>query len=158
MPFSIIRFGAIAHRDVSRRKPGRTSYYRDGSSHVALGKVSVLLQFSLDEFRKPTAALCERDCYPPVPLRGLLRSPRSLRASAPCPRRMSVCCASLRIWASFYDIGSIGIPDRILFNGASFDRDEWVLVKQYAVIGERIICAIDAKGGPRDCNRGAPAS
>ncbi len=38
-----------------------------------------------------------------------------------------------------HDIGKIGIPDRILFKGASLDEDEWKVMKTHTSIGYEIL-------------------
>ena len=50
---------------------------------------------------------------------------------------------SLRIAASFHDIGKIGIPDHILLKPSQFDEAEWDRMKQHSVIGERILASTE---------------
>src|SRR6185436_209231 len=44
--------------------------------------------------------------------------------------------------ALLHDIGKVGIPDSILHKNGPLDDDEWVLMKEHPVIGERILRAI----------------
>jgi HD-GYP domain-containing protein (c-di-GMP phosphodiesterase class II) len=53
---------------------------------------------------------------------------------------------SLRIAASFHDIGKIGIPDHILLKPAKFDEAEWEEMKRHSEIGEKIIAATELEG------------
>lgn len=54
----------------------------------------------------------------------------------------------LSLAARFHDLGKIGIPDKILLKPAAFEQDEWACMKQHAVIGERIILAIEGEMTP----------
>jgi HD-GYP domain-containing protein (c-di-GMP phosphodiesterase class II) len=47
----------------------------------------------------------------------------------------------LRISSVMHDVGKIGIPDRVLLKPASFDPDEWEVMKTHCARGQRIICA-----------------
>ena len=49
--------------------------------------------------------------------------------------------------ALLHDIGKVGIPDSILHKNGPLDDDEWVLMKEHPVIGERILRAIPGLGG-----------
>ena len=49
--------------------------------------------------------------------------------------------------ALLHDIGKVGIPDSILHKDGPLDDDEWVLMKEHPVIGERILRAIPGLGG-----------
>jgi len=49
--------------------------------------------------------------------------------------------------ALLHDIGKVGIPDSILHKSGPLDDDEWVLMKEHPVIGERILRAIPGLGG-----------
>lgn len=49
--------------------------------------------------------------------------------------------------ALLHDIGKVGIPDSILHKDGPLDEDEWVLMKEHPVIGERILRAIPGLGG-----------
>lgn len=49
----------------------------------------------------------------------------------------------LALGAQFHDLGKIGIPDKILRKPAPFEQTEWECMKQHAVIGERIVLAIN---------------
>lgn len=52
----------------------------------------------------------------------------------------------LKLGASFHDIGKIGIEDRILMKTTALDADEWVKMRQHAVIGENILLATGLEG------------
>lgn len=54
----------------------------------------------------------------------------------------------LALGAQFHDLGKIGIPDKVLRKPAAFEEDEWVCMKQHAVIGEQIILAINGENSP----------
>jgi HD-GYP domain-containing protein (c-di-GMP phosphodiesterase class II) len=45
--------------------------------------------------------------------------------------------------ALLHDIGKIGVPDAVLNKPGPLDRDEWQLMQEHTVIGERIIRSID---------------
>jgi diguanylate cyclase (GGDEF)-like protein len=45
------------------------------------------------------------------------------------------------------DVGKVGIPDSILHKDGPLDDNEWVLMKEHPVIGERILRAIPGLGG-----------
>ena len=49
--------------------------------------------------------------------------------------------------ALLHDIGKVGVPDSILHKDGPLDDDEWVLMKEHTVIGERILRAIPGLGG-----------
>jgi len=49
--------------------------------------------------------------------------------------------------ALLHDVGKVGIPDSILHKNGPLDDDEWVLMKEHPVIGERILRAIPGLGG-----------
>jgi diguanylate cyclase (GGDEF)-like protein len=48
--------------------------------------------------------------------------------------------------ALLHDIGKVGIPDSILHKNGPLSDDEWVLMKEHPVIGERILRAIPGLG------------
>lgn len=52
----------------------------------------------------------------------------------------------LRISATLHDIGKIGTPDHILLKATPFDDNEWLTMKEHAVIGEQIIIATELEG------------
>lgn len=54
----------------------------------------------------------------------------------------------LSLSAQFHDLGKIGIPDKVLHKPAPFEQSEWECMKQHALIGERIILAIDGENSP----------
>jgi diguanylate cyclase (GGDEF)-like protein len=49
--------------------------------------------------------------------------------------------------ALLHDVGKVGIPDSILHKDGPLDDNEWVLMKEHPVIGERILRAIPGLGG-----------
>jgi HD-GYP domain-containing protein (c-di-GMP phosphodiesterase class II) len=49
--------------------------------------------------------------------------------------------------ALLHDVGKVGIPDSILHKDGPLDDDEWALMKEHPVIGERILRAIPGLGG-----------
>ncbi len=49
--------------------------------------------------------------------------------------------------ALLHDIGKVAIPDHILNKPAKLDEDEWRLMREHPVIGERILRAIPGMGG-----------
>ena len=49
--------------------------------------------------------------------------------------------------ALLHDIGKVGIPDSILHKDGPLNDEEWVLMKEHPVIGERILRAIPGLGG-----------
>lgn len=105
---------------------------------------SAQLQRSLEQFNKPlNTALSERDVYTQS------HSARVVLIAESLGRECGLSDAEievLRICASFHDIGKIGIPDHILLKPASFEADEWTIMKSHPVIGERIIRSIDVEG------------
>ena len=46
--------------------------------------------------------------------------------------------------ADLHDIGKVGIPDAVLDKPSTLDADEWELVRQHTLIGERILSAAPA--------------
>ena len=48
--------------------------------------------------------------------------------------------------ANLHDIGKVAIPDSILLKPGPLDDDEWVLMREHPVIGERILRAIPGMG------------
>ncbi|MGO8755795.1 MAG: HD-GYP domain-containing protein [Gallionellaceae bacterium] len=52
----------------------------------------------------------------------------------------------LKIGASFHDIGKIGIEDRILMKTSELGPDEWIKMREHAVIGESILLATGLEG------------
>ena len=49
--------------------------------------------------------------------------------------------AEIRMAAELHDIGKVAMPETILAKPDSLTADEWLLIKQHTVIGERIITA-----------------
>ncbi len=48
--------------------------------------------------------------------------------------------------ALVHDVGKVAIPDRILHKPAALDADDWRLMRDHPVIGERILRAIPGMG------------
>jgi len=44
--------------------------------------------------------------------------------------------------ALLHDIGKVGVPDRVLHKPGPLDEQEWVLMREHPVIGERILRAV----------------
>jgi HD-GYP domain-containing protein (c-di-GMP phosphodiesterase class II) len=49
--------------------------------------------------------------------------------------------------ARLHDIGKVGIPDQILNKPGPLDDEEWILMRQHSIIGERIVAAIPGLEG-----------
>jgi len=47
--------------------------------------------------------------------------------------------SDLQHGAIFHDIGKIGVPDSILHNEDELTEDEWLVIRQHTVVGERIL-------------------
>lgn len=80
-----------------------------------------------------------------------LHSNRVVRLSAELGRHIGLSETELELLAlaaQFHDLGKIGIPDKILLKPAAFEQDEWACMKQHAIIGERIILAIEGEMTP----------
>src|SRR5207237_9673512 len=52
----------------------------------------------------------------------------------------------VRSAALLHDIGKVAIPDEILHKPGPLDDEEWVLMKQHPVIGERILSVLPGMG------------
>jgi diguanylate cyclase (GGDEF)-like protein len=50
----------------------------------------------------------------------------------------------IRLAGELHDIGKVAIPDSILLKADSLDHDEWALIQQHTLIGERILAAAPA--------------
>ena len=48
--------------------------------------------------------------------------------------------------ALVHDVGKVAIPDRVLHKPAPLDDDEWLLMRDHPVIGERILRTIPGMG------------
>jgi HD-GYP domain-containing protein (c-di-GMP phosphodiesterase class II) len=53
----------------------------------------------------------------------------------------------LHVVSGFHDVGKIGIPDRVLKKLTRFNEDDWVIMKEHAVRGERILLAAALEDG-----------
>jgi HD-GYP domain-containing protein (c-di-GMP phosphodiesterase class II) len=53
---------------------------------------------------------------------------------------------TLKIAASFHDIGKIGIPDPVLLKPSRFDAGEWLVMKKHPQIGAEIMLATGLEG------------
>ena len=51
---------------------------------------------------------------------------------------------AIRLAGELHDIGKVAIPDSILSKADSLDREEWALIHQHTLIGERILAAAPA--------------
>jgi diguanylate cyclase (GGDEF)-like protein/putative nucleotidyltransferase with HDIG domain len=54
--------------------------------------------------------------------------------------------ARVRMGALLHDIGKVGIPDHVLHKAGPLNDDEWVLMREHPVIGERILRMIPGLG------------
>ncbi len=64
------------------------------------------------------------------------------RLSVAVARRLGLdrkAVAEVEAVALLHDIGKIGIPDHVLHKQGALDEDEWTLMRQHPVIGERIL-------------------
>lgn len=53
---------------------------------------------------------------------------------------------TLRVAATFHDIGKIGIPDAVLLKPTRLDRAEWACMQRHSEIGQQILLATDLDG------------
>lgn len=53
---------------------------------------------------------------------------------------------TLRVAATFHDVGKIGIPDAVLLKPGRLDRTEWECMQRHAEIGQQIMLATDLDG------------
>ncbi len=54
--------------------------------------------------------------------------------------------SSLKLASSFHDIGKIGIQDHVLLKPGMHTADEWEIMKQHPVIGEKILLSTEFEG------------
>ncbi|MDQ6749222.1 MAG: diguanylate cyclase [Actinomycetota bacterium] len=91
-----------------------------------------------------TVALLERDHYTGehsesvVDLSGRVARGLGLDASA---------VAQVQAAALLHDIGKVAIPDEILNNPGSLSEEQWALMRDHTIIGERILRVIPGLGG-----------
>jgi diguanylate cyclase (GGDEF)-like protein len=72
------------------------------------------------------------------------------RLSAAVGRRLGFDAEQLEqliIAAQLHDVGKIALPDAVLQKPSPLDEDEWALIRQHTVIGQRILCAAPALQG-----------
>jgi diguanylate cyclase (GGDEF)-like protein/putative nucleotidyltransferase with HDIG domain len=55
--------------------------------------------------------------------------------------------ARVRAGALLHDIGKVAIPDDVLNKAGALDEDEWAVMREHPLIGERILRAIPGLGG-----------
>lgn len=55
-------------------------------------------------------------------------------------------CTALRLAGIVHDIGKVGIPDAILLKPGPLNEDEWKIMKDHPVIGERICAPLKSFG------------
>jgi HD-GYP domain-containing protein (c-di-GMP phosphodiesterase class II) len=58
----------------------------------------------------------------------------------------------LHVVSGFHDVGKIGIPDRVLKKLTRFNEDDWAIMKEHAVRGERILLAAALEDGDAIAN------
>ena len=95
--------------------------------------------------RSLAVALGERDSGT------LMHSDRVVRLSAEMGNHLKLSAQDLDVLAmgaQFHDVGKIGIPDNVLSKPAAFEANEWAVMKQHPLIGERIVLAIGAEHSP----------
>jgi HD-GYP domain-containing protein (c-di-GMP phosphodiesterase class II) len=95
--------------------------------------------------RSLAVALGERDSGT------LMHSDRVVRLSAEMGSHLKLSAQDLDVLAmgaQFHDVGKIGIPDNVLSKPAAFEANEWAVMKQHPLIGERIVLAIGAEHSP----------
>ena len=61
--------------------------------------------------------------------------------------------AEVQAVAILHDIGKIGIPDRVLHKAGPLDDEEWALMREHPVIGERILRPLPGLAGVADAVR-----
>jgi diguanylate cyclase (GGDEF)-like protein len=90
------------------------------------------------------AALAERDSYTGEHSASVVDSARSV-ARALGLHELEI--ERVGHAALLHDIGKVGVPDRILHKSGPLAGDEWDLMREHPVIGERILSAIPGLGG-----------
>ncbi len=59
----------------------------------------------------------------------------------------------VRVVALLHDIGKIGVPDQVLHKRGPLDPDEWALMREHPVIGERILRPLPGMAAVADAVR-----
>ncbi len=110
----------------------RRMYADKGIRVVARDSSGVLIQ-----------ALIERDRYLGDHVRGVVDHAVSLAHHAGL---RGADAALVRAAAELHDVGKLALPESILTKPGPLDEDEWRLIRQHTIVGERIIAAADGLG------------
>ena len=89
------------------------------------------------------AALNERDRYTGEHSESVVELARSVAVTLGLD---AVETERVAMAAVLHDIGKVAIPDRILHKPTALDPEEWALMREHPVIGERILRAIPGMG------------
>ena len=114
------------------RVADRRMYAEKGSRTSAHDPSGVLLQ-----------ALIERDRYLGDHSRGVVEFATALARHA---RLDSTDAELVRAAAELHDVGKLALPEAILSKPEPLDPDEWALVRQHTLVGERIVGAAHGLG------------
>jgi HD-GYP domain-containing protein (c-di-GMP phosphodiesterase class II) len=57
------------------------------------------------------------------------------------PEALALRC---RLGGWLHDVGKVAIPDRIMAKPGPLDEDEWAVMRTHPVIGEEIVCGVEA--------------